>query len=620
MRAAAAADDVGVDLLEITGQTKENSTIEFTSVIKNYGSEDQAAFDVEARVLDENGDELWSDSTVVGPLASGEEETVDWEWESGNPSDVTIIVETMKSDENSRNNQKDIDVEVSMVHVPEISTFNENKEGSSGDKVTFDIVIRNGATGTDEFEIEMTGEAASWGMIANQMELESDENREIELQLTIPEDTPDGDYGLEVHVTGGDITETLELNVHVTDTPTNYDVEIELDTAEVEVIAGSEVEFSVTIRNTGDAEDTFDLESRGAESAWVTFYDNEILIGAGGEETVGCLINVPEDADDGNAYIEIWATSRNDQDKYDDKAIKVIVEELETGATLTRTSVGLKTIAPGLSDVFEYTLLSDGNGNQEFDVTFGGDAAGWATSSITEVELGPGDGTEFVVTVVIPEGTAEATYRLEVLVMSGEEEFAKSVNNVVVQEAFEENLDVVMCLTDANGLCMTSSEFEITIEADKIQTASVNFLVENRGNVDVEIAFELSMPDGTTGSDLYFDENSKEWRVAVSPAETTTYPLEIDVGDTMDWGTLAVIAREVLPGSYTFTMKMLSATETESGYLFETLQQVTVTIIVEGEVAEEGGSSSGDTDSLLPGPSFISVILILSALVYRRRK
>ena len=139
--------------------------------------------------------------------------------------------------------------------------------------------------------------------------------------------------------------------------------------------------------------------------------------------------------------------------------------------------------------------------------------------------------------------------------------------------------------------------------------------------MDVEIAFELSMPDGTTGSDLYFDENSKEWRVAVSPAATTTYPLEIDVGDTMDWGTLAVIAREVLPGSYTFTMKMLSATETESGYLFETVQQVTVTIIVEGEVDEEGGSSSsGDTDSLLPGPSFISVILILSALVYRRRK
>jgi len=619
LRAAAAADDVGVKLLEIVGDTKENSTIEFTSVIKNYGSEDQAAFDVEARVLDANGDELWSESTVVGPLASGEEETVDWEWESGNPSDVTIIVETMKNDENSRNNQKEIDVEISMIHLPEISTFNENKQGSAGDKVTFDIVITNGATGTDEFEIEMTGTASSWGMIANQMELKSDESREVELQLTIPEDTADGDYDLEIHITGGEVTEILELVVSVTDTPTNYDVEIELNPTEVESIAGNEVEFTVTIHNTGDAEDTFDLEAKGAESTWVTFYDNGIFIGAGGQETVEGVINVPEDADDGNAYVEIWATSRNDQDKQDDKVIKVIVEELERGATLTRTSVGLKTIAPGSSDVFEFTLLSDGNSNQELDITLAGEAAEWATSSITDIELGPADGTDFVVTVDIPDGTAEATYRLEVLVMSGEEELAKSVNNVVVQEAFEENVDVVMCLTDMNGLCMTSGVFEVTIEAEKIQTASVGFLVENRGNIDVDIAFELMMPDGTTGSDLYFDQNSKEWRVAVSPADTTTYPMQISSGDSMDWGAIAVIAREVLPGSYTFTITMLSATETESGYVFETLEQVTITVIVEGEVTEEEGSTE-EEDSLLPGPSFLSVILILSAIVYRRRK
>jgi len=87
----------------------------------------------------------------------------------------------------------------------------------------------------------------------------------------------------------------------------------------------------------------------------------------------------------------------------------------------------------------------------------------------------------------------------------------------------------------------------------------------------------------------------------------------------MDWGAIAVIAREVLPGSYTFTITMLSATETESGYVFETLEQVTITVIVEGEVTEEEGSTE-EEDSLLPGPSFLSVILILSAIVYRRRK
>ena len=620
LRAASAADDVGVKLIEIESATEENSTIDFSSIIKNFGSEDQAAFNVEARVIDANGDELWSETRTAGPLASGEEETLDWEWESGNPGEFTVIVETLKDDENNRNDQKDVDIEVVMVHVPDISTFNDNKEGSAGDKVTFDIVIRNGATGTDEFEIDTTGSASNWGgMIANQMELESDESRDVELQLTIPDDTEDGNYNLDIHVTAGDVTEILELIITVTDNPVNYDVEIELDPTTVDSIAGEDLEFTVTIHNTGDDDDIFDLESRGAESSWVTFHDNGISVGAGGQVTTSGTISIPSDADDGNAYVEIWATSRGNQDAQDDKVIKVVVEELETGVTLRRDSVGLKTIAPGASDTFEYTLLSDGNSEQTLDIIIDGSAAEWATSSISEAVLEAGGGTTFIVTVAVPEGTTEATYRLEVLVMNGNQELALSVSNVVVQVPIDETVNIVMCLTDMSGFCLTSGEFEVTIEASKIQTASVGFLIENRGEVDAEIAFELTMPDGSTGSDLYFDENSKEWRVAVSPADTTTYPLDIDAGETMDWGALAVIAREVLPGSYTFTLKLMLATETDSGtYVFETLEQVTITVIVEGD--EPQGESESEDDSLLPGPSFLSVILILATIVYRRRR
>ena len=75
------------------------------------------------------------------------------------------------------------------------------------------------------------------------------------------------------------------------------------------------------------------------------------------------------------------------EDKDDDNLIKVIVEELETGATLTRTGVGLKTIAPGSSDVFEFVMVSDGNSNQELDIVITGEAAEWAVSSITEIEI-----------------------------------------------------------------------------------------------------------------------------------------------------------------------------------------------------------------------------------------
>ena len=89
----------------------------------------------------------------------------------------------------------------------------------------------------------------------------------------------------------------------------------------------------------------------------------------------------------------------------------------------------------------------------------------------------------------------------------------------------------------------------------------------------------------------------------------------------MDWGAVAVIAREVSPGSYTFTVNLLQATEASGGsYVFEKLEQVTVTVIVEGNVIEDGSSDSAEEDSLLPGPSFISVISLLAIIVYRKRK
>ena len=379
LRAAAAADDVGVKLLEIESATNENSTIEFSSIIKNYGSEDQAAFDVEARVIDSDGNELWAETRVVGPLQSGDEETLDWEWNSENPMEVTIIVETLKEDENHRNNEKAENIEVVMICIPDILTFNDHKEGEPGDDIMFDLIIHNEASGTDGFDIEMTGSASSWGQIANQMELKSNESRDLELALKIEDDTEYGDYDLTIIVTATDGTvDELELVVTVTDNPVNYEVEIELDPTNTESIAGKDVEFTVTIYNKGDEQDTFDLTSSGDGETWVTFDEDEVTIGADGQATVNGLISIPTDAEDGNTYIDISATSRNDQSAYDEKTIKVVVEELEYGATLRRDSNGLMTLAPGESDVFDFTLLSDSNGMQSLTIVTAAEAGEWA--------------------------------------------------------------------------------------------------------------------------------------------------------------------------------------------------------------------------------------------------
>ena len=621
LRASAAADDIGVKVLKLESEAKENSTISFSSIIKNYGSDTQAAVDVKATILDFKENEVWtSNQQITGPLESGEEETIEWEWESNNPGEYMIIVETTKEDENHRNDEKEIDLDVEMVHLPEIYTFNQDKEGEPGAKLEFNIVIKNGASGTDTFYLDMVGSAEDWGSMTNQMEMKSNESKDIELQITIPDDAEYDLYDLTIILTAGDVTETLDLTIDVTDNPTNYEVEIAVSPTNTESVAGQDVEFSVTIYNNGDDTDTFDLEVLGDENEWVQFEENGITIGADGEATVYGIISIPDEQEDGNVYIEIEVTSRGDETATDDKTIRVSVEELETGVTLRREGSGLRTIAPGESDTIVFNALSDGNGKQTLEVIAESQAGTWVVIDPTDFELDV-DGSKLIsATVNVPLGTTDATYRLEILIFDEKgNELAKSISNIVVQTPIEEIQDISLCFADLSNLCLESANFEVTIEASKIQTASTGFIIENRGTVDVDVALELIMPDGTKDTDLYFDENSKEWRVAISPSDTKLYPLKVKAGETLDWGAVAVIAREVLPGTYTYALNILSAVDSSSGgYVFEVLDQLTLTIVVEGEIISDETISESE-DSLLPGPSFLSVVVLLALVVYRRK-
>ena len=46
---------------------------------------------------------IWNDNQqIIGPLESGEEEILEWQWESNNPGEFTIIVETTKKTKSSK--------------------------------------------------------------------------------------------------------------------------------------------------------------------------------------------------------------------------------------------------------------------------------------------------------------------------------------------------------------------------------------------------------------------------------------------------------------------------------------------------------------------------------------
>ena len=98
---------------------------------------------------------------------------------------------------------------------------------------------------------------------------------------------------------------------------------------------------------------------------------------------------------------------------------------------------------------------------------------------------------------------------------------------------------------------------------------------------------------------------------------------KIHVGESLDWGEVTIIANKVLPGSYTFTLDLMRVTVTGSGtYTFESLEQVTITILVEGDVPVDeipAGNKEDETTGTLPAPSVIVSIAAMTFIALRRR-
>ena len=150
------------------------------------------------------------------------------------------------------------------------------------------------------------------------------------------------------------------------------------------------------------------------------------------------------------------------------------------------------------------------------------------------------------------------------------------------------------------------------MDSDSITSEQFDFTIENIGNVDIILGFEINGPnDMTTNSMLtYTDGGGKTiWMVSIMPEDV----LNIKEGE-MEFGTLSILANKPEPGLYSYTLVWMEVTEIGSN----NMGQITVNVNIEGEATTE--TTAEEEDSLLPGPSFISIISLLGLIVYRRKK
>ncbi|MCB9135042.1 MAG: hypothetical protein H6636_06425 [Anaerolineales bacterium] len=164
---------------------------------------------------------------------------------------------------------------------------------------------------------------------------------------------------------------------------------------------GTTVSYVVTITNTGDITDTFDLT---ADALWTTtLSDASVTLAAGETTTFSVDVDIPADALVGDSdEATITATSQGDGTSADTTLLTTSAEAMY-GVALASDQAGSG--MPGTVVSYQITITNTGNGPDTFDLS-AADVWG-ATLSETSVTLNAGESASITVDVTVPSDAAE---------------------------------------------------------------------------------------------------------------------------------------------------------------------------------------------------------------------
>jgi uncharacterized membrane protein len=181
----------------------------------------------------------------------------------------------------------------------EASTDEETRSVLPGKPVQFALHIHNTGTITDTFDIQSTSAPVDWVAELNMESITIDSNRTESVSLTV---TP-ADYALENESTNIIVTVVSQGNgtylgeiFTKTIVDQYFEFHMEYPTLSKAFKPGVTGQYNITINNTGNGQDIFNLGTSGGKYGWVwDIASNHMAIGA--RETKNITLNVTPPAD-----------------------------------------------------------------------------------------------------------------------------------------------------------------------------------------------------------------------------------------------------------------------------------------------------------------------------------
>ena len=219
---------------------------------------------------------------------------------------------------------------------------------------------------------------------------------------------PAGTYTIKVVIIDNNLN---HVNSTLSFKMAKYGVCLSCDEYERSGLAGSQVSFLITVRNTGGLEDIFMLEHKVAPSIWSTSMDEEIGVSGGLSGPVGLVVTVPANAKEGDiCTIEVTATSRNAPDVKDSlpKPIKVTAVT-QYMFTVELTGNNEKQIENGGAASYPFKVSNIGDKDDSIIIEVPQPPRDWNAEIVDDIEKISSNGTyPYIYLLELPKNAEES--------------------------------------------------------------------------------------------------------------------------------------------------------------------------------------------------------------------
>jgi len=271
--------------------------------------------------------------------------------------------------------------------------------------------------------------------------------------------------------------------------------------------AGETIAYTHTVRNTGNAADTFDLSVLSSRGWPVAITDaggaplSAVSLAPGATADVRVSVTIPAGTTDGTRdTTTLSAVSRTDATVTDTAADSTVAGRV----TVTPDQSG--SMAPGQTIAYTFTVTNNLTGNRTYDLTTSS-TLGWAGqvtdlggAPLTSITLAPGASTQVVVRVAVPAGATIG-----------------SQDQTRLTATLQGNTSI-----RASATAATSVRAGLTIVPDRASVAGANSLVDYRHTVT------NSWP--TTRTIALSATSSRGWTVRFYAADGVTQINSVTLG------------------------------------------------------------------------------------------